>query len=493
MRRRVRFLLGHEPIELEAVDPTLTVLEWLRRHAHRRGTKEGCAEGDCGACSVIVAEPDDEADNRRLRYRAVNACIRFVATLDGCQLLTVEDLKAPDGALHPAQAAMVEQHGSQCGFCTPGFVMTMAALYHQEPGPPSRQRIDDALAGNLCRCTGYGPIIEAARKMHATPGATTHLTEREAEVAARLEAWRDGATFSVGEAGRSFISPGSLDQLLQLAAQYPEATILAGATDVGLWVTKQHRVLDPVIWIGRVPELSTIDETEDAIRIGAGVTYASAFERLATLWPTVGELNRRLGAEQIRHAGTIGGNIANGSPIGDSPPWLIAAGATLHLAGIDGRRSMPLEDFFIAYGRQDRRPGEIVEAVTVPKPETHSTLHCYKIAKRFDQDISAVCAGIRLRFDGERISDARIAFGGMAATPKRAERAEAALTGAPFEEAAFRRAMAALAEDFRPISDMRASAAYRLKVAQNLLLKAHVERTTASELRLAGRREPAHA
>jgi len=489
MRRAVRFLLGHQPVELETVDPTLTVLEWLRRHAHRRGTKEGCAEGDCGACSVIVAEPD----NGRLRYRAVNACIQFTATLDGCQLLTVEDLKGPDGTLHPVQQAMVENHGSQCGFCTPGFVMTLAALHHEEPAPLSRQRINDALAGNLCRCTGYGPIIEAARTMHATPGATTHLTTREAAVLAQLDAWRDGASYVIGDGGRQFYSPGSLDDLLRLAARHPEATILAGSTDVGLWVTKQHRLLDPVIWLGRVPELARIDETDNALRIGAGVTYAQAFARIAALWPAAGELNRRLGSEQIRHAGTIGGNIANGSPIGDSPPWLIAAGATLHLASADDRRSLPLEDFFVTYGQQDRRNGEIVEAVTVPKPTPDATLYCYKIAKRFDQDISAVCAGIQLHRDGDRISEARIAYGGMAATPKRAAHAEAALTGQPFTEAAFRRAMAALADDYQPISDMRASAAYRLKVAQNLLLKAYVESSDATALQLAGRREPVHA
>jgi len=489
MRQGIRFLLGHEPVELDTLDPTLTVLEWLRRRAFRRGTKEGCAEGDCGACSVIVAEPE----GGRLRYRAINACIRFMPTLDGCQLLTVEDLKAPDGTLHPVQQALVDQHGSQCGFCTPGFVMTLAALHHEAPAPLSRQRIDDALAGNLCRCTGYGPIIEAARTMHRTPGATAHLADREPEVLARLQAWRDGATYRIGEAGRAFVSPGSLADLLRLTAEHPDATILAGATDVGLWVTKQHRRLDPVIWLGRVPELMALDETEDTLRIGAGVTYARAFARIAELWPAVGELNRRLGSEQIRNAGTIGGNIANGSPIGDSPPWLIAAGATLHLAHRDGRRAIRLEDYFLAYGKQDRRPGEIVLAVTVPKPKPGQSLHAYKIAKRFDQDISAVACGIRVTLNGDRLTDVRIAYGGMAATPKRASHAEAALEGQPSTEAAFRRGMAALAEDFQPISDMRASAAYRLKVAQNLLFKAHVESSEAQPLRLAGQRQPVDA
>ncbi len=490
MRRRLRFLLGHQPVELDAIDPTLTVLEWLRRTAYRRGTKEGCAEGDCGACSVVIAEPAGD----RLQYRAVNACIRFMATLDGCQLLTVEDLKGPDGTLHPVQAALVETHGSQCGFCTPGFVMTLFALHQRGDAALSRGRIDDALAGNLCRCTGYGPIIEAARRMHETPGAVAHLADREAAVLARLQGWRDGETLAIGEGGRMFYAPADLTALLDLAAEHQGSTILAGATDVGLWVTKQQRRLDPVIWLGRVAELARIEEGADAIRIGAGVTYAAAHARLAGLWPDVGELVRRLGAEQIRHAGTIGGNIANGSPIGDSPPWLIAAGATLHLAHRDGRRTLPLEDFFVAYGRQDRRPGEIVEAVSVPRPKPGTVLRAYKISKRFDQDISAVCAGIQLRREGDRIAEARIAYGGMAATPKRAAATEAALLGQPFAEATFRDAMAALARDFQPIDDMRASAAYRLKVAQNLLLKAYVETADATSppLRLAGRLEAVH-
>ncbi|MBB6252799.1 xanthine dehydrogenase small subunit [Nitrospirillum iridis] len=470
-RRTVRFLLGDEPRELTDVDPTLTVLDWLRGTERRLGTKEGCAEGDCGACTVVVGRLADGT----VRYEAINACIRFLATLDGCQLLTVEHLKRPDGTLHPVQQAMVDCHGSQCGFCTPGFVMSLYALNRAEAAP-DEQRIDDALAGNLCRCTGYAPIVAAARQVRDGGRAPDHIDDVLPAVIKALTALADDKIVETGRDGRRFLAPATVDQLADLVLAHPDATIVSGATDVGLWVTKHQKVLPTIIYTGRVAELARIQDRGGALELGAGVTFTAAKVALGALHPDLDELLRRVGAEQVRNAGTIGGNIANGSPIGDTPPALIALGATLTLRRGRERRTLALQDYFLAYGRQDRRPGEFVESVTVPKPGPGDLFAAYKISKRFDQDISALCACFLVTVDGAGIvTRARLAYGGMAGTPKRADAAEAALLGRPWDAAAARDAKAALARDFAPLSDWRASAAYRLTVAGNLLLKFQAE------------------
>jgi xanthine dehydrogenase small subunit len=489
MRDRVRFLLGGESREIHHVDPTMTVLDWLRTVERRVGTKEGCAEGDCGACTVVVGRLDDGW----LRYEAINSCIRFVPTLDGCQLLTVEDLRDPDGRLHPVQQAMVDCHGSQCGFCTPGIVMSLFALYRSE-AEPSAERIDDALAGNLCRCTGYVPIVAAARRMYRLGAPDTdRFAAAAGGTVAALRALQDGATVAVGGGGRRFLAPATADDLAELLIEHPHACIVAGGTDVGLWVTKQQRVLDPVIYLGRVEALRRLEDTGAALEIGAGVTYSEAAAAIARHYPDFGELIRRFGGVQIRNAGSIGGNIANGSPIGDGPPALIAAGATLVLRRGDERRRLPIEEFFLDYGKQDRRPGEFVEKVVLPKPEPSTRFRSYKISKRFDEDISAVCGAFLLKVEDGRVARVRIAFGGMAATPKRARRAEQALAGQPWTAASVEAAIAALGRDFTPITDWRASARYRTKVAGNLLVKLFVETTDdTAATRLVGDRGLAH-
>ncbi len=488
MRDTVRFLLGRELVELATVDPTMTVLDWLRIERRRTGTKEGCNEGDCGACTVVVARPEGE----RLAYRAVNACIQFVATLDGCQLLTVEDLETEDGRLHPVQQAMVDRHGSQCGFCTPGFVMSMFALTRNAEALPGGEAIDDALAGNLCRCTGYAPIVRAVEQAYAAGPRDDALAAGAEETLARLRALADEETLVVGVGGRRFIAPPTVDALAVTLLAEPDATIVAGCTDVGLWVTKQMRRLDPVVYLGRIEALRRIEETADAVVLGAGVSHSDAMAALAPHYPDLGEMWRRFASVQIRNAGTLGGNIANGSPIGDGNPSLIAADATLQLRRGAERRSLPLEDFFVAYGKQDRRPGEFVESITVPKPAPGTRFRAYKISKRFDQDISAVMAGFRLRVEGGTVSDVRLAYGGMAATPRRAAAAEAAILGRPWTVATVEAAAEALGEDFHPISDMRASAGYRLAVARNLLRRLHLETTGTVETRLVGDRSLAH-
>jgi xanthine dehydrogenase small subunit len=470
----IRFLLGTHPRELTGVSPTLTVLEYLRRRERRMGTKEGCAEGDCGACTVVLAELNGEGG---LAHRAVNSCIQFVPVLHGRQLLTVEDLKSEDGALHPVQQALVDLHGSQCGFCTPGFVMQLYAGW-LEGRLGGRQEVKDWLAGNLCRCTGYGPIIEAGLTIGAAASPNPDIA---CETASWLKAIDDGATLCLEHGDQRFFAPRSLNELADLYATNPEAVLLAGATDVGLWVTKQHRSLRVLIDVTRIPELSVLTETEEGLTIGAAVTHRTATEALARLHPDLGELMRRFASIQIRSAGTVGGNIANGSPIGDLPPALIALGARLSLRRGSQRREMAIEEFFIAYGKQDRAPGEFVEAVFVPRLEADRRFACYKLSKRFDQDISAVMAAFRITVRDGQITAARLAFGGMAATPKRARNAEAALTGGEFDDATVHRATAALAEDFAPLTDMRASAGYRLKAAQNLLRRFWLENRGAPD------------
>jgi xanthine dehydrogenase small subunit len=486
MRDTLRFLLGDELIEIAACDPTLTVLDWLRLDRRLTGSKEGCAEGDCGACTVVVGR----LDRGRLRYEAINACIRFLPTLDGCQVLTVEHLKGPDGSLHPVQQAMVDCHGSQCGFCTPGIVMSLFALWLNEDAP-SVARIEDALAGNLCRCTGYEPIIAAAQRMYAGDG---NRPDPET-ITARLRALADDATLALYGPGGHFFAPATIGELADLVAAHPQATLVAGATDVGLWVTKGMRRLDPVIFLGRVTALREIADRGDHLVFGAMATHAEVRPVLASLSPQLDELMRRFGGEQVRNAGTIGGNIANGSPIGDLPPALIALGATLVLRRGGEQRQIPLENFFLDYRKQDRREGEFVEAVIVPRPGPDALIHVSKISKRFDEDISAVCGAFLLRLDSAgRIAEARLAYGGMAGTPKRAATAEAALTGRHWDEAAVNAAIAALASDFTPLSDMRASAGYRLTVAGNLLLRFLIETTQPDvETRVAGQlAEAAH-
>lgn len=490
MREAVRFRRGGKVAEVRGFSPRTTLLDYLRLEERATGTKEGCAEGDCGACTVVLGR----LKGGRLVYEPVNACILLLGQIDGAELVTVEDL-AEGGDLHPVQAAMVAHHGSQCGFCTPGIVMSLFALHHAEAGPPTRAAVNDALAGNLCRCTGYRPIVDAALDACAAP-ADDRFARARAEAAADLAALDDGRDLFIGDESRFFAAPASEEALAALYSRHPDATLLAGATDVGLWVTKALADLPKIIWLGRVKELGRIEASPDGLVIGAAVTHADAFAALAGIDPDLGELMRRFGSPQVRASGTVGGNVANGSPIGDLPPALIALGASLDLRQGQETRTLALEDFFLAYRRQDRRPGEFVRSVRVPRLAPGEVFRSHKVTKRFDEDISAVMGAFRLTLEGRRIADARLAYGGMAGVPKRAVLAEAALVGADLDmPSTWDDALTALAADFQPLDDHRASAVYRATVARNILFKALTEIASGrtDETRIAGRRETAAA
>jgi len=461
--KTIKFFHGTELVELTDVGPNETVLDYLRLRQHLTGTKEGCGEGDCGACTVAIGQMIDG----KVVYQPVNSCIQLLGSLDGKELVCVEDLASPTGELHPVQTAMVENHGSQCGFCTPGFIMSLFVLQYEGQNP-SRDDINTALAGNLCRCTGYRPIVDAAKQVCSQPAQ-----QRPISLFALLA--RDQDTF-VGNEESFFAAPSSEKALAKLRHAHPDAILVAGATDVGLWITKQLRELPKVIYLGEIKSLQTIAVETAELVIGAGVTYAQALPHLETLHSDIAQVVRRIGSKQVRAVGTIGGNIANGSPIGDMPPMLIALGAQILLASTSGTRSMALEDFYIEYGKQDLQSDEYVKQIRVPLLQANQHFCAYKISKRFDQDISAIMAGFRFTIENDAIINARCAFGGMAGTPMMAQKTQAALTGLNIkDEPAWKNAVEVLAQDFNPMSDMRASAEYRLNTAKALLLKARAE------------------
>ena len=489
MRNTVTFALNNRIERVSQLAGDTTLLNWLRQTRKLTGSKEGCAEGDCGACTVVLARRLADGTVTRL---PVNACIQLLGMLEGASVTTVEGITPPDGGLHPCQGAMVEHHGSQCGFCTPGFVMSLFAAWSNREGLAADD-IDTTLAGNLCRCTGYRPIVDAAARLAGRGRLPDYEKARQKREAKLLAEMAHDESVSLSAGGTKFVSPATSQDFERLIATSPRATVLAGASDVGLWITKQHRDLGEIVWLGRVAEFSRMERSGAHWRIGPAVTLGQAMDRLGAGRPAFAEVMRRFASVQVRATGTVCGNIANGSPIGDLPPMLIALDSRVEIAGKGKRRELPLEAFFIEYGRQDRGPGEYVAALLVPAaPSPH--FRAYKISKRFDQDISAVMGAFNIETDGAgedaRITSARIAFGGMAGTPARAPAAEAALTGARLRIANFQLAAKALAKDFAPISDMRASADYRGQVAANLVLRYGLDLTGAPVPRLAGSAPP---
>ena len=504
--RPIRFVHRGQVVQIDGAAPLRTVLDWLREDARCTGTKEGCGEGDCGACTVIVAEPaggvagSDAPGSRAtvvggLSLRPVNACMRFLPTLDGKALLTVEDVASIGGCaatLHPAQQAMVDHHGSQCGFCTPGFVMTLVHSYerHQEAGTrPTRQELADDLAGNLCRCTGYRPILDAGQRMFDMPAVRLDTAALSAQLGA-LQADPPLAYAAANPAadGRvdHFLAPRSLDDFAALREQHPEARLLAGATDIALWVNKQFRDLGTLLYIGEVAELRRIGVAGGLLRIGSAAPLEDAWSALAAHWPALGEVWRRFAGPLVRHAGTLGGNIANGSPIGDSAPILMALDTSLVLRKGGATRTLRLDAFYVDYMKNHLQPGEFLQDVLVPLPRPAQRLRAYKLSKRYDCDISALCAGLSVDVEDGVVTAACFAYGGLAGVVKRAAGAEAAVLGQPWNEATLRAAMDAIDGDYSPLTDLRASSDYRRQTARNLLRRFWLE--TRDERPL-----PAHA
>lgn len=464
----IQFLLNRELRTEHALDPNVTVLQYLREHVGKPGTKEGCASGDCGACTVVVGELDGE----RVRYRTLNSCLTFVSSLHGKQLISVEDLKH-QGQLHSVQQAMVDCHGSQCGFCTPGFVMSLFALQKNSSGFDKADTLE-ALAGNLCRCTGYRPIIDAAEQA-CSQKQPDQFDSLEAETVAQLKTIAPRETAELNSGDKRCLLPLTVADLADLYAANPEARLLAGGTDLALEVTQFHRELPVMIYVGHIESMKRVDVTAESIEIGAATSLSDCYAVLAEDYPDFGELLHRFASLQIRNQGTLGGNIGNASPIGDAPPLLIALGAQIVLRKGNDSRSLPIEDYFLDYKVTARQEAEFIEKILVPRAQSTQAFRAYKVSKRLDDDISAVCAAFNLRIEEGVVQEARIAFGGMAATPKRAAACEAALTGAACGPETVERACAALAEDFTPLSDFRASKEYRLLIAQNLLRKFFLE------------------
>lgn len=466
----IQFLLNDDPVIVESAACTTSLLGYLRETTRLTGTKEGCAEGDCGACTVMIGR----LLRGQLVYETVNACIRMLASVHACHVVTVEYLSENNaggepGNLHPVQQAMVEQHGSQCGFCTPGIVMSLYALWLDENAPDDKT-IKRTLQGNLCRCTGYAPIVRAARSAAQQDRRKSDgLFQNVEQVRDTLRSFESTKRLQFSADNSCWIRPATLADAAEATAQLPDATLVAGCTDVGLWVNKSFRNISPVISLSHLDELHAITVDDNVITLGACVTYSEAATILLTEIPQLQEYWYRIGGEQVRNMGTIGGNVANGSPIGDTPPVLLALDATLTLRSSDGTRSLPLNEFFIDYGVQNCRKGELIESITIPLPDRLTRFAAYKISKRRDEDISTLCCAYSLALDNGVVADVKLAYGGMAAVPKRASHTEKLLTGKTWNQQSIDAAKESLKAEFTPLSDWRASAEYRREVSANLL------------------------
>ncbi|EAR10078.1 Xanthine dehydrogenase, iron-sulfur cluster and FAD-binding subunit A [Reinekea sp. MED297] len=472
--------MNQTPVQIHEAAPSLSVLDWLRTKSAQRGTKEGCASGDCGACTVVIGAPGDHG----VEYRHVNACLMLVGQLHGKHLITVEGLSEPSAQtpeqLHPVQRAMVECHGSQCGFCTPGFIMSMFALYMNFDQCPPRDTVIAHLGGNLCRCTGYRPILDACERMYEYPRSSD--TFRPA-AQAFFDA-RQPTPAVMSEGPRQFTAPESLAELLKLRQQWPDARLIAGGTDLSLAFTQALETPAQVISLTDVAELQQMTEHNDCLEIGAAVSYERFLPTLLQHYQEAEEMFHRLGSKQIRHSGTLGGSLGNASPIGDPAPLLLALQADLQLVGPGGSRWVPVSEFFLAYRETVLKDDEVIASVRVPKRRPSQALYCYKISKRIEDDISTVLLVLSFDITDGHMHNVRSGFGGMAAIPMSSESLNAALEGQPLTLDTLEQAGQVLADDFNPMSDVRATRQYRLQVCQNLLLRVGYEQQAMAQVRI---------
>lgn len=464
----ITFLLNQELRQESELSPNMTVLQYLRTQVQKTGTKEGCGSGDCGACTVVLGEVVEG----KLQYRSVNSCLTFVSSLHGKQLITVEDLKNKD-KLHPTQQAMVDFHGSQCGYCTPGFIMSMFALSKNKPAA-NKEDVMESLAGNLCRCTGYRPIVDAALSLVSNEPLMDQFVELEKTTVARLQTLAEQPA-SLSHGNLTAYLPRSINELADIYSANPKAKLVAGGTDLALEVTQFHREIETLINLNLVDDMKVCEESDDALHIGANVAISDAYQLLTTHYADFGELLHRFASLQVRNQGTLGGNIGNASPIGDAPPLLIALNAQIKLRRGKQSRIMPIEEYFISYKVTAQQESEFIEQIIIPKPKANETFRAYKLSKRLDDDISAVCGAFNIQIEDNKVIGARIAFGGMAATPKRATRCENALLGKEWNQANIDEAMSEIHNDFEPLSDFRASKEYRSLTAANMLRRFFIE------------------
>ncbi len=472
----VRFVLDGAIIEADAAQhASATVLDYLREHLRRSGTKEGCAEGDCGACVVLVGELS--VDGTAISYAPVNSCLQLLPTLDGRSVKTVESLQRANGQLHPVQQAMAESHGTQCGFCTPGIVMSVTGLL-QTVAKPTRDEIKDALSGNLCRCTGYKPIIDAAVK--ASEAAPEQIRLQDATELALLQQLRQAHAEDAKPQAQPFFAPTTLEALADYLAQHPQATLLAGSTEIGLQVNKQFARPQQIVYLGNVSALRQVEDQGASWRIGAQVCLNDVLTLVADDYPDFAEVLRRFGSPPIRSTATLAGNIANGSPIGDSMPCLLALGATLELRCANSTRMLDLEQFYTGQKKNALQSGEFIAAVHLPKLADGQVFRAHKVSKRFDQDISATCCAMRYQLQDGRFAGVRLAYNGLAPSPCRAPKLEAVINGRTPDEVSAAELDQAVAQSFTARDGLRASWTYRALLARNLALQ-FVEEATAQE------------